>query len=279
MPRPEKFTEAVRRRRQRERLQQDNPDWEAPRPAPLDWEAPRPMPPATKPIDGSLKEAEGDAADLIRDFLYVRASPALATELAGLLLNAEWEWHARRDIQPDPSLPVLGDIQPTPDEMRAMIDEGLKHALKLREWSRSLPAALLVNETVPLTTPPYRRGPPPPLQAVIESLAETLGRLSALYKPQRGRPPGRREAAQWAAGPLMLFAYRYAPEATDKQRRTFVRECLGRVGIECPDPNNHPNKFARWFQPVETAAKRGLSTIARPRGGAAPPCDRPSVTG
>jgi hypothetical protein len=259
MPRPEKFTEPVRRRRQRERLQQDNTDWKAARLAPLDWEAPRPAPPVTKPIDGSLKEAEGDAADLIRNFLRVRASPALATKLAGLLLNAEWEWHARRDIQPDPSLPVLGDIQPTPGEMRAIIDEGLKHALKLREWSRSLPAALLVNEVVPLTTPPYRRGPPPPLQAVIESLAETLARLSALHKPRRGRGPGRREVAQWAAGPLVLFAYRHAPQATTEQRRTFVHACLGRVEIECPDPNNHPAKFARWFQPVETAAKRGLA--------------------
>jgi hypothetical protein len=257
MPRPEKFTEAVRRRRQRERLQQNNPDWEVPKPVPLDWEAPRPVPPPTNPIDGSLKEAEGDAADLIRDFLHVRASLALATELAGLLLNAEWEWHARRDIQPDPSLPVLGDIQPTLGEMRAMIDEGLKRALKLREWSRSLPAALLVDAVVPLTTPPYRRGPPPPLQAVIEGLAGALDRLSALYKPHRGRPPGRREVAQWAAAPLMFFAYRYAPEATIKQRRIFVCECLGRVEIECPDPYNHPTKFARWFQPVETVAKRG----------------------
>jgi hypothetical protein len=186
----------------------------------------------------------------------VRADLALATELDGLLLNAEWEWHGRRDIQPDPSLPVLGDTQPTPGEMRAIIDEGLKHAQKLRQWYRSLPAALLLNEVVPLTTPPYRRGPPPPLQAVIEGVAEALDRLSALHKPRRGRSPGRRQVAQWAAGPLMLFAYRHAPEATSEQRRTFVRECLDRVEIECPDPNNHPAKFARWFQPVETAAAR-----------------------
>jgi hypothetical protein len=247
MPRPEKFTEAVRRRRQRERLQEDDPDWKAPRPAP------------PEPIDGSLKEAEGDAAELIRNFLRVRASPALATKLAGLLADAEWEWHARRDIQPDPSLPVLGDIQPTPGEMRAIIDEGLKHAQKLRKWARSLPAALLVNEAVPLTTPPYRRGPPPPLQAVIEGLAETLDRLSALYKPRRGRLPGRREVAQWAAGPLILFAYRHAPQATTEQRRTFVHACLGQIVVECPDPNDHAAEFARWFQPVETAAKRGLA--------------------
>jgi hypothetical protein len=202
-------------------------------------------------------------AELIRNFLQVRASTALARELAGLLLNAEWEWRARRHIQLDPSLPVLGDIQPTPGEMRATIDEGLKYAQKLREWSRSLPAALLLNEVVPLTTPPYRRGPPPPLQVVIEGLAETLARLSALYKPRRGRPPGRREVAQWAAAPLMAFAYRHAPEATAEQRREFVRECLRRVEIACPDPNDHPAEFPRWFKPVEAVAKRGL---ARSRG-------------
>jgi hypothetical protein len=249
MPRADKFTEATRRRRLLKRLHESDPGWAPPR---LARNCPEPSGETAFPFE----EAKGDRADLIRNFLRVRASPALARELAGLLADAEWEWHARRDIQPEPLLPVLGGIQPTPGEMRAIIDEGLKHALNLRKWSRSLPAALLLNETVPLTTPPYRRGPPPPLQAVIEGLAETLARLSALHKPRRGRPPGRREVAQWAAGPLMLFAYRHAPEAKRQHRREFVRECLRHIEIDCPDPSNHAAEFDRWFRPVETDAAR-----------------------
>jgi len=248
--RPEKFTEAARRRRQLSVLRRNDPDWESPRPA---QSSAKRSGEAVFPFE----EAEGDLADLIRNFLRVRGSDALATELAGLLANAEWEWSARRDRQPDPSLPILGDIQPTPGQMRATIDEGRDLALKLREWSRTLPTALLLNETVSMTKGGVPANNDPAVRVVIECLAEKLDRLSALYQPRRGRPPGRREVAQWVAGPLMLFAYRHAPKATKQQRREFVRACLEQMKIECPDPNDHPSDFDRWFPPVETTAARG----------------------
>jgi len=216
---------------------------------PLDWQGVKP--PGEAPLL-PFEEKPGDHAHSLQTYLGIRAGHDLTRELVWLLVNTEREWQRQRDI---------GEAQPTPGEMSAIVGDGAKRARELLEWSDSLPAALFHNVTVLIPGDPR-------LRAAIEHLAHSFELLSEIYPRRRGRPPGRREAAQWVAIPLMLFTYRHAPEATQQQQRVFVRECLHllRVGIECPDPNDHPTNSVRWFRPVEAAAKRGLAlSIARSR--------------
>lgn len=189
----------------------------------------------------------------------MRPTSPLEKELGVLLEEARREWEAGQDIHADPSLPVLGSLQPTPGEMKATLDNGLKHARKLLAWSRSLPAGLS-NETVPLTPCASHH---PNLQVVIELLTARLARASARYKPRRGRLAGSREVAQRAAVLLMAFAFERAPKTKPTQRREFVWACLDRLGIECPSPSDHAKEFADWFRPVERlVARQRASRIA-----------------
>lgn len=239
MPRPERFNEKTRRRRLFKRRQQ------AARDEALSSGEGRRLPFEQKP---------GDHALLFETYLRIIPNNDLVRELAWLLVNTEAEWQRQRGIV---------EVRPTPGEMNAIVEDGAKLARKLREWSHTLPAALFHN--VPVLIPGD-----PPLRATIEHLAHTFELLTEIYRKGRGRPPGNRDLAQSVAVPLMLFAYRHAPEATRRQRRVFVRECLHLVEIKCPDPEDHPTDCARWFRSVETAASRGIAlSLARSRARAA----------
>jgi hypothetical protein len=238
MPRPEKFTERVRRKRRRERIQLDDAEGAALQPA------------ANLPGSVALLFSKEYLELTIQTWLHVRApNHDVIRELEWLLHNAAWEWQSRRDSQLDPSLPNLGGVQPTSGEMKATIEAGAKHAQKLREWSENLPSAMFHNATVLIPGDP-------PLRAVITHLAHTFDLLSEMYYPKRGRQPGRRKVAQWLALWFMQFAYRHAPNAKRQEQREFVRECLVLLKIECPDPNDHIAEFDRWFLPVEVEAVR-----------------------
>jgi len=105
MPRPERFTDATRRRRVCAQLKENPPDW---------WAAP--------PLEE--EEDESHHALLIRTHLQIRAGHSLTSNLALLLRQAKWEWQEylhRGDVNSDPPLPNLGGVRPTPREMRATI--------------------------------------------------------------------------------------------------------------------------------------------------------------
>lgn len=238
MSRPEKYTESTRRRRLNERQAQTASD-ETAEDALLNG---APLLP--------FEETAGDHALLLQTNLGIGASYDLTRELAWLLVNTKQEYERQRRT---------AAVRPTAGEMNVLIADGAKLARRLREWSDRLPAALLHDTTVLIPGDP-------PLRAVIEDLARAFDLLSEQYPTRVGRPPGRRDTAQFVSAPLMLFAYRHAPETSPKQQRVFVRECLRllQAGIECPDPDEHATAFDRWFNPVEKAAKRGLAlSIAR----------------
>jgi hypothetical protein len=190
---------------------------------------------------------------LVREFIenFLRVSPSIdvTRELEWLLINAAREWQLRCD---------LAAVTPSPGEMNVIVGNGATRARKLRDWSRALPAALFLKTTVLIPGDP-------PLRAVIEHLAHTFDLLSDMYPRTRGRPPGRRGVAQSVAAPLLRFAYRHAPDSTEKDRWVFVRECLEllKIGfkIGCPDPADHPAEFTAWFRAVERRAQPGRERV------------------
>jgi hypothetical protein len=175
--------------------------------------------------------------------------------LLAVLKEARWEWRKRHEIKSDPSLPVIGGVQPTHGEMHATLTSGLKHAIALRDWRRSLPSGLLLNQTVPMTTPPPDEMAPT-LGVVIERLAETLAALALQHehKRLRGQQPGRRVAAQQAVRWLIWFMRRYAPDSPQAMRRKFLFGCMRELGITCPNLEEDPGDFAIWFDEAETFA-------------------------
>ncbi len=179
MPRPDKFTEEVRRRKLRRRPKAgDDENLEA-------------LPGKTPLLP--FEDERGDHAHRLRAHLGIRASHDLASELGWLLKNIEHEWHLRRDHQADPSLPNLGGVQPTADQMRVTIADGARHARGLREWSRSLPAALFRDVAVLIPGDP-------PLRAAIEHVAHTFDRLSRCTRRRAavGRPDAVTSRNGWA---------------------------------------------------------------------------------
>jgi hypothetical protein len=244
MPRPEPFTEEVRRKRREEQAKIDNNAFRR----------------ADERTDAEIQRDEALAANLI-DVLglaparrragreEIASEPGKAIcELAGILVVVRWHWQVRQDIEPDRSLPILGGVQPTHGEMHVTLEAGLKHAEKLRDWYRSLPAALLLKATVPFAEES------PVLGVVIERLTETLALLAAEHKPQLGRQPGRRAVAQSAARYLIRFVDRHAPDASTEAHRTFVFRAMRGLGIDCPDLRDDPRDFASWFSEVEALA-------------------------
>jgi hypothetical protein len=140
-------------------------------------------------------------------------------------------------IKADPTLPVLGGIQPTHGQMAETLRAGLKHARELREWFSELPSGLLIRVTVPMSTPPRSDEPASPLGVVIGRLAHTLEELVAQHDADTvpGQQAGRRIQAQFAACWLFWFMNRYAPGAPIEARRAFVFRGMRGLGIDCPD--------------------------------------------
>ena len=159
MTRPPKFTEPVARERRRERLRELYPEYEPPKVAPTLYDgnaasvdkhrAER----ARSEFDKRSEKERKALAALAADLIPVLEPPQqqqkeLVAELGELLAVVRWEWKSRRAIIPDALLPILGGVQPKHGEMRATLMAGLKHAEKLRDWYRSIPAALLYTTTV-----------------------------------------------------------------------------------------------------------------------------------
>jgi hypothetical protein len=274
MPRPEKFSEAVRRQRQRERLHELYPEYVSP-----EYVLPTDAPAAEDQRRAEAARAEFDkrtarqtkalsakAAKLIPVLgLPSSRQQELVTELAALLAEVHWEWRSRRKLVLDTSLPVLGDVQPTHGEMRATIKVGLQHALALRGWYRSLPAGLLLDQTVSMTAEPVPGDNPPGLGVVINRLAETFAAKADQHRPRVGRPPGERAAAQSAACWLAWFMNRHAPDAPIEEHREFMFRCLRELGIPCPNLSDDPGDFNKWFSEVEALARPATAQTPEPR--------------
>ena len=161
-------------------------------------------------------------------------------------------------------------IRPTRGDMRATIEAGLKHAIPLRDWARSLPPGPLLFRPVPLIEAPAsddyissrapiepsdELDPPPALGVVIERLTLALSGMAEQHKSEPGRLPGSKEAAQTAALLLLRFVNTHAAAATAKERCTFVFKCLRRIGIPCPNIDDHPADFGAWYEELEEMAR------------------------
>jgi len=161
-------------------------------------------------------------------------------------------------------------VRPTPGDMRATIEAGLKPAIALRDWARSLPPGRLLFREVPLIDAPApddyissrvpikqpgELDPPPALGVVIECLILALSRMAEEHEPKPGRLPGSKAAAQSAALPLLRFVNLHAAVATAKERRTFVFECLRWIEIPCPNIDDHPTDFGAWYEELEEMAR------------------------
>ncbi len=133
--------------------------------------------------------------------------------------------------------------------MRVTLEEGLKHAKKLRGWYQSLPEELLFMVGVQFAEGAVALG------VVIERLTETLEALTAAHEPQPGRQPGRRAAAQAAAGHLIRFIDRHAPDAPAKTQRHFMFRAMRGLAIDCPNLEYDPGDFTTWFSEVEALAR------------------------
>lgn len=246
MPRPKKFTERIRRERRETQAEIDDKAFRR----------------ASVRTEAEIDRDVGLAADLVSVLglsvllgLPDSHRQDLALELSAQFPEIRWEWQTGSEIEPDRSLPILGGVQPTQGEMRATIDAGLKHALRLRDWYRCLPHGLLLKQTVPMTTPPQQNEQAPALGVVIEQLAGTLEALATRYNPKRGRQPGRRAVAQRAARKLIWFIDRHAPNAPIAKRQEFVFRCMQKLGIDCPNPEDDQNDFNEWFGEVEALAR------------------------
>jgi hypothetical protein len=265
MPRPRKFTEAVRRERARERLRRLHPEWEPPTvaspvyDAQADTERNRRAQQARATFDEQTENENRRVLAIARKLIdTIATDPSkkgeFAAELAGLFTQVRWHWNHGRDRIPDPMLPRLGGAQPTHGEMRTTLDEGLRHATALRDWYRSLPPALLRSITVPMEPEPSPSDDPP-IGVVVERLAEILGRVAEQYEPKPGRQSGERYAAQRAAYWLVWFLDRRLPNLAEAQRHSFIFDCLRELGIPCPDLRYDPGDFKTWF--AEMAASAG----------------------
>jgi hypothetical protein len=265
MPQPSKFTEAIRRERQRERLCELYPEYEAPTEAIqlYDHEAAEETRRAEK-ARAEFDKRAGKETKRLSD-LAVELTPLLelsqprqrelVAELAAMFAEIRWEWQRRRKIALDPSLPVLGGVQPTHGEMHETIKGGLRHALALRDWYRSLPLGLFLNQTVSMTAEPLPGDETAVIGVVIERLAETLAELADQYHSKTGRQPGERAAAQGAARWLIWFMDRHAPALSIEQRRSFVFRCMRKLGIPCPNLPDDQGDFNTWFGGVEACAR------------------------
>jgi hypothetical protein len=260
MPRPRKFTEVERRERTQERLRELFPGYEPPTEAPLVYDAEAAAEDQrraeaarvefNKRTEREIKDLLAFAADAIAVLGLVanhrrawRVGKSSA-DLAALLPTVKWEFQHRRSI-----------VRPTPAEMRATLADGLRHAEALRDWYRSLPDALLLNQRVSMMAEPLPGDDPPVLGVVIERLAETLSSLADQYQAEQGRQPGERAAAQGAACYLIRFMDRHAPDASIEKRREFMFQSMRKQGITCPNLRDHQGDFNKWFGEVEALAR------------------------
>jgi hypothetical protein len=264
MPRPKRFTETVRRERTRDRLRRLHPEYAPPDEAPAifnsDAEAERNRQ-AHAAYGARIKEARRLGAIARKLIPIVEADQAKQNEYAGILaslfVTVRWDYKAGRDHIPDPSLPVLGGAQPTHGEMRVTLEEGLRHAMALRDWYRHLSAALLLRVRVPMRS--ETTADDPSIGVVIEKLAETLTREAERYKPKPGHQLGERHAAQGAAGYLIRFVNLHFPNLTVKRRRIFVFRCLRDLGIPRPNLDLDPGDFNAWYAEAESRAGRAAA--------------------
>jgi hypothetical protein len=260
VPRPRKFTEAVADERRLERLRVLFPEYEPPTVAPPgnDREAvaehKRRAEQARAQFDKRTEKERKHLLSLAADLIPALELPQprnkeLVSELGALLANVRWEWRSRRKIAPNPSLPVLGGVQPTYGEMNVTLKPGLKYAKKLRDWYCSLPTGLLMNVTIPLADES------PALGVVIERLDETLASVADQYQGKPGHQPGERLVAQGAARWVVWFMDRQAPGARIANRRLFMFKCMHQLGIPCPNLPDDPGDFNAWFDEVEALAR------------------------
>jgi len=261
MPRPRKFTEVVARERVRQHVRELYPEYEPPTEAPLlyDREAAaednRRAEKARAEFDRRTEKERKDMLALAARLIPVlelpqRREEELVAELGALLAEVRWEWRSRREIIPDVSLPILGGVQPTSGEMRITLEPGRRHAEKLRDWYRSLPATLLSKARVPFTEEESHA-----VGLVIELLAETLASLVDQYQAKPGRQLGERIVAQSAAVWLVRFMDRHAPDVSLECRRLFMFNCMRQLGIPCPDCRADPGDFNVWFDGAEVLAR------------------------
>jgi hypothetical protein len=279
--RPKPFTEKVRRKRRAEQAKAEagaNSRYIAPTAAEIQRDIELA---ADLTAVLGLPEFSGCASQAE---LIAKPSKAIS-DLAGVLGAVRWNWLVRKHMRHDQALPSLGGVQPTHGQMQVTIEAGLKHAEALREWYRSLSPGLLFQETVPMTTPrssdhieamaahgypidspplPEDDNMGPALGAVIERLADKLAILAAKYEPRPGRQPGTRSTAQWAARPLIWFLDRHASNAPLAKRRKFLFRCMRAAGIDCPDLDDEPGYFARWFREVEALAQSATAQAPEP---------------
>jgi hypothetical protein len=245
MPRPKPFSEEARRKRRKEQAQIDDAAFRRAN-MPTDAERRRDVDLATKLVDvlglPQILRRQQRAA-------IVKEVVKSIFELRDLLVEIRWHWQVRQEVKSDRSLPILGGVQPTHGEMHATFKALLKHAEPLRDLYRSLPAALLLDVTVPFAEES------PVLGVVIERLAEVLTGKAAEHEPQQGRQPGKRAVAQSAARYLSRFIDRHAAGASTEARQRLVFQAMRGLGIDCPNLEDDPGDFAVWFSEVETLAK------------------------
>jgi hypothetical protein len=169
-------------------------------------------------------------------------------ELIALLTEIRWECRTRSKIEPDPSLPVLGGVQPTHHEMQVTLEKGSACARELLDWVRSLPAGILPS------LPPETEAALGAVINPLEQLVKPLADLADSHERAAGRRPGQRAVAQHAARWLIWFIDRHAVGAALETRQKFVFLGMCALGIPSPNLKEHPSAFSAWFSEAEVLA-------------------------